>query len=75
MKSTHKEEYKTLLKELVKARKKADITQQELAKTLKRPQSFVSKFELGERRLDILEFIEICEIINVDFKAILKKVR
>jgi hypothetical protein len=37
-----------------------------LAKKLGRPQSFVSKFERGERRLDVIEFLEVAKALSVD---------
>ena len=51
---------------LVEARKGADLTQAELSRRLKRPQSFVSKYEGGERRLDVVEFGEVAKAIGVD---------
>jgi transcriptional regulator with XRE-family HTH domain len=51
---------------LVEARKRAGLTQYELAARLKRPQSFVSKFERGERRLDVLEFREVARALGID---------
>jgi transcriptional regulator with XRE-family HTH domain len=51
---------------LVQARKKARLTQTELAIRLGRKQSYVSKFERGERRLDIVEFMEIAEALGID---------
>ena len=42
------------------------MTQEELARRLKRPQSFVSKYENGERRLDIVEFLHVARAIGVD---------
>ncbi|WP_298963730.1 helix-turn-helix transcriptional regulator [uncultured Roseibium sp.] len=51
---------------LVQARKDAGLTQVELGKRLGQRQTFVSKFELGERRLDVAEFIEICRAIGAD---------
>ncbi len=51
---------------LVEARKKADLTQAELASRLNRPQSFVSKYERGERRLDVLEFREVARGLRID---------
>lgn len=51
---------------LVEARKKADLTQAELSSRLNRPQSFVSKYERGERRLDVLEFREVARGLRID---------
>ncbi len=42
-------------------RKKAELTQTQLAKKLDKPQSYVSKYELGERKLDFVETVEVCE--------------
>jgi transcriptional regulator with XRE-family HTH domain len=42
------------------------MTQQQLADRLHRPQSYVSKYERGQRRLDVVEMIEIAEVLNVD---------
>lgn len=42
------------------------MTQEELARRLKRPQSFVSKYESGERRLDVIEFMHIALAIGVN---------
>ena len=44
---------------LLKARQTAGLTQGAVANKLGRPQSFVSKFERGERRLDVVEFLEV----------------
>jgi transcriptional regulator with XRE-family HTH domain len=44
---------------LLKARKDAGLTQAVLAVRLGRPQSFVSKYEAGERRLDVVEFLDV----------------
>ena len=45
-------------------RERAGLTQEELAEKLDRPQSFVSKIESGERRLDIVELEEVCKACN-----------
>jgi transcriptional regulator with XRE-family HTH domain len=46
-------------------RKAANLSQRELAVRLGKPQSFVSKYESGERRLDILEIVQICKAVNI----------
>jgi transcriptional regulator with XRE-family HTH domain len=51
---------------LVEARHEAVLTQTDLAKKLGRPQSFVSKFERGERRLDVVEFLEVARALGAD---------
>jgi transcriptional regulator with XRE-family HTH domain len=58
---------------LVQARKDAGITQVELGKRLGQRQTFVSKFELDERRLDAAEFIEVSRAIDADPCEILLK--
>ncbi len=51
---------------LTEARKNAGMTQAELSKRLGRPQSFVSKYERGERRLDVIEFAEVSRALGID---------
>ncbi len=55
--------FRALLKEL---RQNSELTQKEVACRLKRPQSYVSKYELGERRLEFIETAEICDALGVD---------
>ncbi len=68
------EAHKRLRELLVQARKKADLTQSELSSRLKRPQSFVSKYERGERRLDVIEFGEVARALGIDPVQFLSKV-
>jgi transcriptional regulator with XRE-family HTH domain len=49
--------YQNILK---KIRQQKGVKQLQLADTLGKPQSYVSKYESGERRLDVVEFIQIC---------------
>ncbi len=58
--------YKRLRELLVEARKRAELTQAELSSRLKRPQSFVSKYERGERRLDVVEFGQVARALGID---------
>lgn len=65
-KSIYTKRYKALQKALVSARKAAGLTQIQLADKLKKPQSFVAKYENGERRLDIIEFMTIAEELGIN---------
>jgi len=49
-------------------RTKAGLRQVDLARKLGQPQSFVSKFESGERRLDVLELRQICRILGISLE-------
>jgi len=60
------EPYKKLREILVQTRKCAGLTQTELSRILLRPQSFVSKYERGERRLDVVELGEVADALGVD---------
>lgn len=65
--------YKIFQKALVEARLASSLTQANLAARLQKPQSYVSKYESGERRLDVIEFIEVCEAMSVNPYSVLKK--
>ncbi len=58
---------------LTQCRKEAGVTQQALAESLNKPQSFVSKYESGERRLDLVEFLDVAEALQFDQYAFIKK--
>lgn len=74
LKSIYQDAYRALLAALVQARLEADMTQQQLADKLGRPQSFVSKIENGDRRIDVIEFLEICRLLGADAGVLLKQV-
>jgi len=65
-KSVFSEEYNQFRKMLIEARKTADLTQAELSAKLERPQSYVSKYERGERRLDLIEFLQLAQVLEID---------
>ena len=73
VKSLHQPEQQVLCELLVEARRKAGLTQERLAKQLKRPQSFIAKYERGERRLDVIEFVTIASCLGVDPAKLLRK--
>lgn len=59
-------QYKTLLQQLYQLRISQGLKQQDIALKLKVPQSFISKIESGERRLDLIELRMICKCLNTD---------
>jgi transcriptional regulator with XRE-family HTH domain len=71
-KSVHSAGLTAFCELMIKARKTAGLTQHQLAKRLSKPQSFVAKYEGGERRVDVVEFIEICKAIEADPNKLLK---
>jgi transcriptional regulator with XRE-family HTH domain len=70
-KSITSREYAVLLREFRAARKRAGVTQVELAERVGETQSFVSKCERGERRLDVVELRAFCRAIGVPLQAFL----
>lgn len=66
MKSLRSPEHQKLISLLIAAREKAGLTQQQLANHLGRPQSFVAKYEGGERRIDVIEFLAIARALELD---------
>ena len=51
----------------------AGLRQEDLAKKLRRPQSFVSKYEIGQRRLDLVELREICRALDIPLVEFVKR--
>lgn len=56
---------------LVRLRKSKNLTQTDVAQKLARPQSFVAKYEGGERRLDVVEFVDVAHALGIDPCALL----
>lgn len=65
---------RALVTALRDARKQAGLSQQEVAKKLRRPQSFVSAYEAGDRKIDVLEFIRIAKALGADACELLRRV-
>jgi transcriptional regulator with XRE-family HTH domain len=59
-------EYRHVGAALAAARDRAGLTQVELSKLLRKPQSFVSNYERGNRRIDVLELLRIVDALNAD---------
>ncbi len=66
--------HQALMQVLTEMRKSKGITQQELANRLDRPQSYIAKVETGERRLDVIEFIEWCHALETCPPATIEQV-
>lgn len=66
--------YKIFENALARARHEKGLTQADVAARLGKPQSFVSKYESGERRLDVIEFIEVCEALKIIPLQILEEI-
>lgn len=65
-KSVHTDKYTKFRELLIAIRNNASLTQTQLAEKLGKPQSFVSKYESGERRLDFIEVLELAECLRFD---------
>lgn len=60
---------------LAERRKAAGLSQVQLAHRLKRPQSFVSKLERGERRLDVVELLEVAVALGCQAEDIVTQLK
>lgn len=65
-KTIYSKEYKKIAKQLGEIRKEIGLTQKEVAQKLKKPQSYISKIENGEQRIDIIELKELTKIYKKD---------
>jgi transcriptional regulator with XRE-family HTH domain len=79
-KTIHSPEAQVLTRQLRTTGEAKGLSQQALAEVLGRPQSFVSKIESGERRVDLVELLEVCRALDValvdfvaDFEAKLRR--
>jgi transcriptional regulator with XRE-family HTH domain len=75
VKSGLTEKYEEFCRLLVEERQNAGLSQQEVADRLGRPQTFISKCERGTRRMDVVEFLEIAEVIGFDPLDFIRKLR
>ncbi|QBE94052.1 XRE family transcriptional regulator [Sphingomonas paucimobilis] len=55
-----------MIAKLVQARKEQGLTQEDVARRLGKPQQYVSRYEVGERRLDMVEFLDAASVLGVD---------
>ena len=72
-KSIYSAEYRRLCAVLRELRREAELTQVQVAAMLDVPQSFVSKYESGERRLDVIELRHVAEVLGVPLQMVLER--
>lgn len=65
--------YSQLQRALTEVRQGNGLTQQEVASRVGKPQSFVSKYESGERRLDVVEWLDVCAALRVEPASIIQR--
>lgn len=64
------ERLRVLLRQI---RVESGLRQADLAKRLRKPQSFVSKYEAGERRLDLIELRELCQALGISLQELVRR--
>jgi transcriptional regulator with XRE-family HTH domain len=69
MRSIHDPRYQDLIQKLMELRESKNVTQVELAQRLGKPQSYVSKVEILERRLDVIELMDWLNALNTDLSS------
>ena len=72
VKSIHTKQYAYFVERLRKAREEAGLTQVQVAKKLKRPQSHVSNVESGQQRVDVIELQTFAKMYNKDINYFIK---
>ncbi len=65
VRALHSPKYRTFVKRLILAREQRGLTQAQVARALNRPQSFVSKCEAGQRRVDVMELQDFARVYRV----------
>jgi transcriptional regulator with XRE-family HTH domain len=71
--SIHTKRYRFLRDFLTEARKSQGLSQESLAEKLGRVQTFVSKYERGERRLDVVELLDVTEALQLDTSELIRQ--
>ena len=71
-KTIHTERHRRFRQLLIAARREAGLTQTVLAERLGKPPSYVAKYEGGDRRLDVLEYLDVAAAIGFDARELLR---
>lgn len=72
-KTIHSKEYRKLISLLREKRENLDITQLKLASIIDTDQTFISKIENSERRIDVIELRTICKALKISFKDFIEE--
>ncbi len=75
MKTIRSKRHKQLIELVIAERKRAGIRQVQLAKKLKKSQTWIARLESGERRLDVIELLDLAEAIGFDAPAFVAAVQ
>ena len=73
LKTLRSRRHRALCGALIKARKLAGISQHELASRLKTSQTVIARIEIGERRIDVIEFLDLARALRLDPREILTR--
>jgi transcriptional regulator with XRE-family HTH domain len=60
--AVHQDTYDTFLQRLIKAREELGLSQRDVCERMGMPRSFLSKCEIGDRRVDVMEFLQLAQI-------------
>ena len=71
-KAIYSKDHKYIVEQLKKARQEAGLEQEQVAKILKRTQSYISKIESGQRRIDIITLKDFAKVYKKDINFFLK---
>jgi len=72
--SSRQQKNRQVLRQLLRqAREDAGVVQGELSRKLERSQGFVSKYELGDRRIDLVDMADICDALGISFLDLAKR--
>ena len=69
----HDSRYRWVIERLVDVRKRQGLSQEAVAERLGKPQQYVSRYETGERRLDIFEYLDAARVLSVDGLALARE--
>jgi transcriptional regulator with XRE-family HTH domain len=73
-KTVHSGRQRRLIEVLVREREKSGLTQQQVAKALKRHQPFISSIESGQRRVDVIELLDLTAVLGADIHQVIREV-